>query len=95
MPYIASKGAMLGRTKSLVRELGPFGICVNAIAPCAFFSEAETSVFGHKSAEYSRWVLDKQCVKKFPKEVVELVYFLVLHSSDMITSQNFAIDGGW
>ncbi len=97
VPYVASKGAMLGLTKSLARELGPYGICVNAIAPGAIVSEAEDRVFGHKAEEYSNWVLEQQCLKKriLPKSVAELVYFLVSHSSDMITSQNFAIDGGW
>ena len=97
VPYVASKGAMYGLTKSLARELGPYGICVNAIAPGAIVSEAEERVFGHKAIEYSNWVLEQQCLKKriLPEAVAELVLFLVSHSSDMITSQNFAIDGGW
>lgn len=33
VPYVASKGAMIGLTKSLARELGPYGINVNAISP--------------------------------------------------------------
>src|SRR4029453_738778 len=52
VPYVASKGAMLGLTKSLARELGPYGISVNAVAPGAIVSEAEARVFGHKAAEY-------------------------------------------
>ena len=31
--YVASKAALIGMTRSLARELGEFGICVNAIAP--------------------------------------------------------------
>ena len=48
VPYVASKGAMLGLTKSLARELGPYGISVNAVAPGAIVSEAEARVFGYK-----------------------------------------------
>jgi NAD(P)-dependent dehydrogenase (short-subunit alcohol dehydrogenase family) len=97
VPYIASKGAMLGLTKSLARELGPHGICVNAVAPGAIVSEAEARVFGHKAQEYSDWVLDRQCLKVriLPEDVAELVHFLASPASDRITGQNIGIDGGW
>lgn len=97
VPYVASKGAMIGLTKSLARELGPFGINVNAISPGAVVSEAENRVFADRLQEYNDWVLERQCLKTRvkPEDVAELVYFLVSPASDMITGQNFAIDGGW
>lgn len=97
VPYVVSKGAMLGLTKSLARELGPHGINVNAVAPGAIVSEAEERVFGDKLQEYNDWVLDRQCLKAriMPAHVADLVHFLVSPASDMITGQNYAIDGGW
>ena len=97
VPYVASKGAMLGLTKSLARELGPYGISVNAVAPGAIVSEAEARVFGYKAGEYNQWVLNQQCLKKRikPEDVAELVHFLASPASDMISGQNIAIDGGW
>lgn len=97
VPYVASKGAMIGLTKSLARELGPFGINVNAISPGAVVSEAENRVFADRLQEYNDWVLERQCLKTRvkPEDVAELVYFLVSAASDTITGQNFAIDGGW
>ena len=97
VPYVASKGALLGLTKSLARELGPHGICVNAVSPGAVVSDAEKRVFGDKLEEYNRWILENQCLKTRiqPRNVAELVLFLVSPASDMISGQNFAIDGGW
>lgn len=97
VPYVASKGAMLGLTKTLARELGPHGVRVNAVSPGAVVSEAETRVFGEKLAKYNDWILENQCLKERiqPENIADLVLFLVSPASDMITGQNIGIDGGW
>ena len=97
VPYVASKGAMLGLTKGLARELGPFGINVNAIAPGAVKSAAENRVFADRLQEYNDWVLDRQCLKSRieASDVADLAVFLCSDAARMISSQNIAIDGGW
>ena len=97
VPYVASKGAVLGLTKSLARELGPFGIRVNAVAPGAVVSEAEERVFADKLQEYNDWILENQCLKRRiqPENVAALVQFLAGDESSMIAGQCFGIDGGW
>ena len=97
VPYVASKGAMLGLTKSLARELGPHGIRVNAVSPGAVVSEAEARVFGDRLSEYNDWILENQSLKQRiePNDIANLVLFLVSPQSDMISGQNIAIDGGW
>lgn len=97
VPYVASKGAMLGLTKGLARELGPHGIRVNAVSPGAVVSDAEARVFGDKLEAYSDWVLGHQCLKEriAPEAVARLVLFLAGPDSDMITGQNISVDGGW
>jgi len=97
VPYVASKGAMLGLTKGLARELGPHGITVNAIAPGAVVSEAENRVFRDRLQEYNDWVIERQCLKTRiePDDVADLALFLCSPAARMITSQNIGIDGGW
>jgi NAD(P)-dependent dehydrogenase (short-subunit alcohol dehydrogenase family) len=97
VPYVASKGAMLGLTKGLARELGPHGITVNAIAPGAVVSEAEERVFGDRLQEYNDWIVERQCLKTRidPRDVADLALFLCSPAARMITSQNVGIDGGW
>jgi NAD(P)-dependent dehydrogenase (short-subunit alcohol dehydrogenase family) len=97
VPYVASKGAMLGLTKSLARELGPHGVRVNAVSPGAVVSAAEQRVFGDRLEQYNDWILQNQCLKLRiqPDAVARLVLFLASPDSDMITGQNIHIDGGW
>ncbi|MDX3974374.1 SDR family oxidoreductase [Shinella sp.] len=97
VPYVASKGAMLGLTKTLARELGPHGVRVNAVSPGAVVSEAEARVFADRLQQYNDWILENQSLKARiqPADVAELVHFLVSPASDMISGQNIAIDGGW
>ncbi len=97
VPYVASKGAMLGLTKGFARELGPHGITVNAISPGAVVSEAENRVFADRLEQYNAWVLERQCIKSRiqPEDVANLALFLCSDAARMISGQNIAIDGGW
>jgi NAD(P)-dependent dehydrogenase (short-subunit alcohol dehydrogenase family) len=97
VPYVASKGALLGLTRGLARELGPHGITVNAIAPGAVQSDTEARIFAGRETEYSDWVLSRQCLKTRiqPQDVADLALFLASDAARMISGQNIAIDGGW
>ena len=97
LPYAASKGAMLGLTKGLARELGPNGITVNAIARGAIVSAAENRVFGERLEEYNKFVLEGQCVtaRILPEDVANLSAFLASEAARLISAQNIGIDGGW
>ncbi len=97
VPYVASKGALLGLTKGLARDLGPHGITVNAIAPGAVVSEAERRVFAGRLEAYNSFILERQCIKARiqPRDVASLALFLASDAAGMITGQNIGIDGGW
>ena len=97
VPYVASKGAVLGLTRSLARELGQWGIRINAVSPGAVVSDAEKRVFGDRLEEYDAWILENQSLKERirPEDVADLVMFLASGKSRMITGQEFGINGGW
>jgi 3-oxoacyl-[acyl-carrier protein] reductase len=95
MDYVASKGGIVGFTRTLAREIGPDNINVNAIAPGAFPTDAEKI---HPDQEgYNRWVLEQQSIKRrgTPEDVGNLVTFLASDASSFITGQTIEIDGGW
>ncbi len=97
VPYVASKGAMLGLTKGLARELGQHGITVNAIAPGAVVSEAENRIFADRLQDYHSFILERQSIKSRiePEDVANLAVFLASDAARMISGQNVGIDGGW
>jgi len=91
----ASKGAAGALTQALARELGPFGIRVNAISPGAFPTAAEES---HENpAAYNQFVLDHQALKRrgSPEELAAVVSFLAGPESSFVTGQTIEVNGGW
>lgn len=95
LDYVSSKGAVVGFTRALAREVGPEGVTVNAIAPGAFPTDAET--IHPDPAEYNQWVLDQQSLKRrgTPEDIGNLTVFLASDASSFITGQTIGINGGW
>jgi NAD(P)-dependent dehydrogenase (short-subunit alcohol dehydrogenase family) len=94
--YATSKTAVVGFTKSAAKELGQFGIRVNAIAPGGTVTEAAaTFVGGDLSAVEERAGMGSVLGKAMhPDDLVGPMLFLVSDSSGFMTGQTLVVDGG-
>ena len=89
--YSAAKAGVIGFTKAIAKELGPHGITANVIAPFAM-----TRLLENAPKDFLALWIDKTALKRVgePKEVAEVVLFLVSPSSDYVTGQLINVDGG-
>ncbi|MCW2910831.1 MAG: oxidoreductase [Actinomycetia bacterium] len=95
VPYVASKGALVGLTRALAREVGQDGITVNAIAPGAYPTAAEAI---HPDLEsYNAFILEQQAVKRrgTPADIANAALFLAAPETSFVTGQLLVVDGGW
>ncbi len=91
--YVTSKGGVLSFTRTLAREVGPFGINVNAIAPGSTLSEE--NVTPEIVAQRQERVADRAIPRvQLPADLVGTVIFLASSASDFITGQTLVVDGG-
>ena len=90
--YAASKAGLIGLTKSAARELGKYGIRVNAVAPGMVATEmAESLPEAIKQNAIDETVLGKLAR---PQDVANCVVFLASESAGHITGQVIQVDGG-
>jgi 3-oxoacyl-[acyl-carrier protein] reductase len=91
--YTTSKGGVVGFTRSLARELGEFGIRVNAIAPGFTLSgENEKNMPAEGKEANVRARMLKRA--EIPEDIVGTLVFLASDDSDFITGQTIVVDGG-
>jgi 3-oxoacyl-[acyl-carrier protein] reductase len=95
LSYVASKGAVVGFTRSLAREAGPEGIRVNAVAPGAF-PTAATAIHADQDKLW-RDVLEAQSIKRRGEveDVARAIAFFAGSDSRFVTGQTLLVDGGW
>jgi NAD(P)-dependent dehydrogenase (short-subunit alcohol dehydrogenase family) len=93
--YVASKGAVIGFTRSLAREAGPEGIRVNAVAPGAF-PTAATAIHADQDALWNG-VLEAQSIKRRGEveDVARAIAFFAGDDSGFVSGQTLLVDGGW
>jgi NAD(P)-dependent dehydrogenase (short-subunit alcohol dehydrogenase family) len=91
--YTASKAAVLGFTRHLAFELGPYGINVNAICPGVVMTPL---VEAHSTPEMRESVKSRTPMRDLvkPEDIADAVIFLASKKARMITGSTIDVDGG-
>ncbi|MCZ6562944.1 MAG: SDR family oxidoreductase, partial [Deltaproteobacteria bacterium] len=89
--YVTSKAGLIGMTRGMARELGKFGICVNAIAPGLVEHEGQTV-----PKEFTEFQLKARSLKRLqtPDDLIGTLVYLSSSDSDFVTGQTLVVDGG-
>jgi 3-oxoacyl-[acyl-carrier protein] reductase len=95
--YVASKGAVVGLTRSLARALGPEGITVNTVSPGAIATEMEREVTPDQEHELEAQLAALQAIPRrgTAADIASAVAFLASDDASFITGQLVNVDGGW
>ena len=101
-PYVASKWAVIGVTKSLAMELGEFNIRVNAICPGSVSGdrmkrviEAKAKSTGVSEEELQKDYESMASLKTFvsKEDIANMALFLLSNEAHKISGQAMTVDG--
>ncbi len=90
--YAASKASMIGFTRSLAREVGAMGICVNAVAP----GFVATDMTGELGAVEMQQIVRRSALRRLAdaNDVAKTVEFLLSEGARNITGTIVTVDAG-
>ncbi|MCQ6562326.1 SDR family NAD(P)-dependent oxidoreductase [Paenibacillus mendelii] len=96
--YVTSKGAVVGFTRALAREVGEYSINVNCITPGAVYTETELEKVGAEGlVGVDEFLAERQSFSRRmnSSDLEGAFVFLASSDSDFITGQLLNADGGW
>ena len=90
--YSSSKGAVIALTKTAAKELGEFGVRVNAVAP----GFIDTDMFRSGPRDIQKQLVEGVYLNRrvgLPDEVADLCVFLASDNSSYVNGENIRVDG--
>jgi NAD(P)-dependent dehydrogenase (short-subunit alcohol dehydrogenase family) len=100
--YSASKAAILGLTRSLAVDLGPYGITVNAICPSPIDTIRQREAYRRQGKVNVEEAMAKRVKEEMPvgrlgrpDDIASVATFLATDGASFIKVQDLSVDGGW
>lgn len=92
--YVATKGGLIGLSRSLAREFGEHNVHINCITPGAIYTENEKNFVNDAQVQD---MVNHQSLKRriLPLDIARTALFLSSELSDGLTGQTLNVDGGW
>ena len=94
--YATAKGGVIAFTKKAARELGPFGITVNAIAPNMTLTERIRPRWEQRSPDDQEMTVESIPLRRMAEAVdqARVICFLASSDADYVTGQTIDVSGG-
>jgi 3-oxoacyl-[acyl-carrier protein] reductase len=91
--YVASKAGLEGLTRSLAKEMAPYGVTVNAVAPGLIYTPIHERTNTPESLEKLRQMVPLGRIGA-AEETARVVGFLASEAASYITGEVVAVNGG-
>jgi 3-oxoacyl-[acyl-carrier protein] reductase len=95
--YCAAKHAVLGLTRQLAHELGPYGIRVNTVAPgFVRTNEATEKQWASYGPDKQRALVESVAMRRLgtPEDIANVVLFFASDLASFVNGQILSVDGG-
>ena len=92
MPYNVSKAGLIGYVKGVAKEVAPYGVTINAIAPAVI----RTPLNANTTEETMKYMIARIPIGRVGEvaEVAELIAFAVSKAASFTTGFTYDISGG-
>jgi len=96
LPYTAAKAGLLGLTRALALDLGPYGITVNAVLPGVTATEFVEHTLAQSTEAWKQSLVSQIPLRRIgqPEEIASVILFLASEAANYITGASIDVNGG-